>query len=428
MEVHLLQQCIARIEEQLNWGPSDDWTTNDFEELSALILEKTGHAMSSTTLKRVWGRVSYTSKPSRHSLDVLAAFLGYASWKAFAQETSTPVDAVPVASATSFPDPPQSLSRSRLALYMAGSTLLILACLGLWFGFNRTTPLPPAVTPIEEITFTSRPVAEGLPNTVVFQYNVDGVQADSFFIQQSWDQRRRFHVASDQREATSLYYYPGYYNAKLIADNEIIKEHPIHITTNGWVGIVEGNDIPVYLPDEALNRESGLSVATDWLTQYGFDKNENTVIGYYNVQDFAPVHTDNFTLELSIRNTASPSFYPCNAGELYVRGQYSAIGFSTAIPGCAGNLHVMASDLYLSGQSNDLTALAAEMATSQRIRLSSQDRNLTIQVGDNAPLEAAYTRDAGTVVGMWVRFVGDGVLEYARLWDGEGVLVYEEVF
>ena len=78
-----IQICKNEIEKSLKWGPADDWTNHDFEQLVEEIFAKTGANVSITTLKRVWGKVDYQSKPSISTLNVLALYLGYAHWRDF---------------------------------------------------------------------------------------------------------------------------------------------------------------------------------------------------------------------------------------------------------------------------------------------------------------------------------------------------------
>ena len=51
-----VQRCINLIEEQLDWGDSKSWHNDVFIELSEKIQEQTQILLSSTTLKRVWGK------------------------------------------------------------------------------------------------------------------------------------------------------------------------------------------------------------------------------------------------------------------------------------------------------------------------------------------------------------------------------------
>lgn len=79
----LIKKCCDQIEKVVQWGPSDQWTNQDFERLSELIVEKTKVKLSISTLKRVWGKVHYASLPSASTLNAFANYIGHENWRAF---------------------------------------------------------------------------------------------------------------------------------------------------------------------------------------------------------------------------------------------------------------------------------------------------------------------------------------------------------
>lgn len=60
-------------------------TTKDFELLSEEILQQTRTRVSAATLKRLWGYVSDRRNPRLSTLDILAKFVGHASFESFSQ-------------------------------------------------------------------------------------------------------------------------------------------------------------------------------------------------------------------------------------------------------------------------------------------------------------------------------------------------------
>ena len=83
-----LRQLVQQVEAQLAWGEGSTWTNKDFQELSERIFVHTRQQLSVTTLKRVWGRAERIANPSGATLDILAEFAGYDSWRAFRQQQS----------------------------------------------------------------------------------------------------------------------------------------------------------------------------------------------------------------------------------------------------------------------------------------------------------------------------------------------------
>ena len=417
--VHL-DLCKTLIEEKLGWGPSDNWTTQDFEELSIRIQDSTEQVISATTLKRLWGRVAYDNKPSRHSLDTLALFLEYDSWRTFTSaHPEEPDNAVPSTSSENAAPKHRGVPVVILSVGM----LLLGASTILWLGTRTNAPEP------QSVQFSSRTVSMDLPNTVIFEYDVSGIEADSFFIQQSWDMNLRQKVSASNSVHSSTYFYPGYYSAKLIANNDILLEHPVHVKTQDWKVLLEENPMPFYLPPEAMKNDGTLAVSKEWLNKSGFPIDDGKhVLGYYLVQDFGPLQMSNFSLEAVVSHIKSEPLRPCQGGQVTIRGEDGMIRFPFDIPGCTGLMRVVAGDVHLAGESNDLSSFGADYSNWQLVQLDVRDKEVTVQIGTNQPFTFNYSYEMGKVVGVWFQFVGRGMIDEIRLTDEDDRIMYEELF
>ena len=100
-EKQLLTLCRRLIEESLNWGDSSIWGNDDFEQLSEKIFDKTKVQLSISTLKRIWGKVRYENFPTAATLNALAGFLDYESWRDFRQKNGAVEPAIEPAKAAS---------------------------------------------------------------------------------------------------------------------------------------------------------------------------------------------------------------------------------------------------------------------------------------------------------------------------------------
>ncbi|MCK5700755.1 MAG: hypothetical protein KAI29_06365, partial [Cyclobacteriaceae bacterium] len=187
MDTELIWKCKIEIEKRLGWESSVKWTNQDFELLVEDIFIKTGTNLSLTTLKRIWGKVDYQSNPSVATLNVLAQYLGYDHWRDFQNnyKTEDKKERKYHSTITS-----RSVKRYFNQKIMAILVVLI-ALLSLYFLIDRRQVFYEP----DEVVFKSKKVTTGLPNTVIFEYDISNVIADSFHIQQSWDQRRRVRIS-----------------------------------------------------------------------------------------------------------------------------------------------------------------------------------------------------------------------------------------
>lgn len=83
----LIKNLLAMTEIQLGHGCN---TTSDFDKLLIRIEKKTGEKISSSTLKRLWGYVSYPHTPSTTVLSILARFNGFCDWSNFCKSQNAP--------------------------------------------------------------------------------------------------------------------------------------------------------------------------------------------------------------------------------------------------------------------------------------------------------------------------------------------------
>ncbi|MEJ0029720.1 MAG: hypothetical protein WDO15_04840 [Bacteroidota bacterium] len=79
-------------------------------------------------------------------------------------------------------------------------------------------------------------VSQDVPANVIFKYNIDDIEADSFYIQPSWNKNMRIKIDKNSYTQTETYYEPGYHTAKLIGDNKVLAQVPC--TLPPGVGLV----------------------------------------------------------------------------------------------------------------------------------------------------------------------------------------------
>ena len=100
---------------------------------------------------------------------------------------------------------------------------------------------------------TRKTTGNAIPDTVVFSCDLANIQADSFFIQPSWDKRRKVEI--DKRKGhvlTDIYYEPGYHVAKLIANDSVHEERSMleALPTDAWMVYANSfarNKLPQYI-------------------------------------------------------------------------------------------------------------------------------------------------------------------------------------
>ena len=410
-----LALCRAQIEDRLDWGPSGEWSTLDFEELSDLIAKKTGRTLGATTLKRVWGRVKYDSNPSQHTLDTLAAFVDATSWRSWKRDEKAPVEAPPRLLSVR----ERTLSGRTKAWVGAGVSLVAIVVIAIIF-FRNGNPVF-ADSALANVQFASRRVSTGLPNSVVFDYRLTGIEADSFFIQQSWDARLRNRISPDDRQFTSIYYYPGHFWAKLVANDTVLQEHALIVPTDGWMGLIDtASMIPVYADLDTAQFDQ-LSISNAWLASSDLNLSKGDhVLNYFNVGSFEPDPSESLILESDILVEVEDGHATCRESTIVLIGQHGRISVPFSLPGCSANLNLVASDKQVNGKTNDLSAFGTDLSGWTSITIAMQDRLVFVEIDGEKVYQVPYTTDIGNIVGLRYRFKGLGSIKNVSLRNGIG--------
>lgn len=410
---HILK-CCQLIEEQLGWGTSERWKEQDFEDLGEKIFKKTQISLSVSTLKRIWGKIQYKSKPNLATLNALAQFAGYENWRAFTSSGFQP-------STTNSETDKTTLTRSlpsKLAIKVLWTCfLLICAAFTLYF-LVFAEKMKPLI--FKNIHFSSSPVTLGLPNSVIFKYDAADSNADSVFIQQNWDDRRRYKVDKLAHEFVSTYYLPGYFRAKLILNDSVVKEHDLLIETDGWLGTIDKEPIPVYFPENRLENNGILSISSPYLgKQRNNSEKEVQWVSLFNIEKDKSVSGINFTLRTEIKNTFGKGDGICQQTQILLLGTDGITMLPLSIKGCVGELNLVIANELFKGTTKDLSGFGVDFNYWVKVTCEVNSNYIKIYINDLLAFEGKQKADIGKIVGTRIRFMGGGSVRNFELTENK---------
>jgi hypothetical protein len=318
----------------------------------------------------------------------------------------------------------------RVAAFLKATAGVLLVSVGVLVFFLATKQKEKAVVPAGgAVIFSARKaVASGVPNSVVFRYNVDPVVADSFFIQQSWDPSRRVPIGKKTYTLTDIYYEPGYYRAKLIADGKILEEIPISITTEGWLAYSRpaAGKVPQYVKGPVVH-DGVLGVNPADLPAQATAAPEDR----YSFLSFFPPdlqgNGDSFTLKARLRmRSLKPT--QCPGMMVSVHCEDGMYFFKNTIPGCISEVDAMFSDAYVSGKKQDLSGMGTDVFDWHAVELRVYGKRARVLVDGKLVLDTPYTKPAGPIRG--ITFISSGLCEAdeVTLLDAAGKATYHDDF
>ena len=430
----MVKICMAELCKRAGFPDAEKLVQRDLNFLSEWIESRTGVLISLSTIKRLLNG-QFSRLPQIATLDALARCIGYQNWQAFRMDKTT--DAMPSgATDTAMPvtdvvsrQPSRSKSHFLFnARFLLVAGILLLATLGLLAVIRVRKP---GVLHAETAQFSFVKVTRNdLPNTVIFRYNIDDVNADSFFIQQSWDRHRRVRIFKKNYTLTDIYYEPGYHTAKLIANDKIIKTLPVSIPTDRWLFYAKERR-PLSQPHYVLPAKSSI----DGSMQMTADDLANSKIDPQKDNEYLQVYfpsaivysSDNFTLTCRIKvNECGNTSCPFLMTEIFCQQYF--MYFQNTLKGCTGALGVQFGDNILNGKTHDLSTLGTDVRTWQNLEMEVKNKKVSIRIDNVEVFSTAYEKSCGLITGLG--FISNGLcaVDFVQLKTADGKDIYSNDF
>jgi hypothetical protein len=410
-----LKLCLEKIEIRLKRGPSSRWTSYDFEQLSNEIQVRTGVLLSVTTLKRIWGRVKYTSLPATTTLNALARFTGSNDWNAFKHDTIQHAPPKPTSA-----EQTNQRNPSNYSYWFIGILLLAIMASAIFYYSKPHKDIDPT-----SYKFSSNKVLSvGLPNSVVFNYSVPKSGNDSVFIAQSWDETRKVAVSRNEHVFSSIYYEPGHYTAKLIIGDNVVKEHDILIASAGWMALAERDSgTPIYFEQKQILKGKTIGVDNYLLTKYNLNKHPSPpLVRIFNIQDIKGIKSDNYTFETSIKGSSDHRGEPCQRVDVSLVGKDDIISVALCTKGCVGDLSLYAWGHIIDSKTADLSGFGCDLGTWVNLRLVAKNGITQIFINDRLAHSIKYSNHPVAIIGVRYSFNGSGSVQHTRLIKGNKVI------
>lgn len=418
----LLKKIKTRIEHLSGLSGEADLSQKDFDFLAYYIQEKTGQALSLTTIKRIW-RTEYQRLPHLSTLDMLAQIAYSQDWytaKKMFLEEQIPMENL-ILALDAAPETIKSPRRWTVKV-VAGLVIIVLLSL-LLYNFSGTVSEDASA-----VEFSAEATADlRVPNSVVFSYDLHGFKADHFYIQQSWDPVKKVQVSSGNNKQTDIYYEPGYHYAKLLADDRVLKEIPVHIKYNDWFVRVRYPDSELVKIDETdLNTSGHLGLQKNYVRQISKTLVHPFQLGYMLSKDFN-LQADDFQIEASVRfdSIKTP---PCPIINLLIKGGKDYAWITIGNKGCESNLGLKVGDSHVDGKTNDLSQLGMDSFSWQTVRVKLIKGTYALYINNLSVHQGTYSNTLGELKEIDFFFNGIGSIDEIRIADNDDHAMLSQSF
>jgi hypothetical protein len=413
-EQEIVKNSLVEICNKLGYQ-TESMTQRNYEHLSQEIEDKTGILISISTIKRLLNG-DFARLPQTATLNAISSYLGFKNWQEYKMNRigiSVSDPKMPDNVPADFHIPytlTESIDLRKSSRGKKFKWMIYILPLLVILAFIKIKSRP--VFNADQANFTvQRTTSNDIPNTVVFNYDIDQVVADSFFIQQSWDKNRRVRISRNTHTLTDIYYEPGYHIAKLYANDSIIRTIEISIPSDRW--FCYAYDLKPGSPQVEIKAAGYIHDG-----HLGFDAGDlirnqiRTGAEPIYFQTYFPseikISSDSFIYHAKVRmQEVKPLQCPFIVCEIF--GQKGSIYFMSDTKGCAHHAAVHLGTKHIPGTKADLSALCGDPFQWSEYDIRVNHENLMIYRNGVKVFSSNEKIDMGFITG--IGFLSNGIAE-----------------
>ena len=405
-----LYTILELVESKFNRGSSKNWKNRDFEDLNFEITKKTKTNISSHTLKRIFGKIKTDEYylPQKATIQALKLYIDYDS-------NVKTITAIDTTTSNSSLKQDKINKKSTVKIIIFAIFLIIIGLISIFIYNSEITKHK--IYGEVKLTYT-----EGrIPKSAQFEYSTPN-EKDSFKI--GYDNEFEAIPVPNGKKMKSNYYYqyPGLFRVRMWKKNDIISPTiSVYVQTNGWE--VFGH----YPKQKQLERFYPINLkkciingffapSKEVINKVGMDTCKLIVLTLNNYHPTGVIG-DNFKIETTLKNSDEWPGATCNSVYLYVEGKKESIQLHFANPGCSYWIHCRISEKKLDKRNENLKNFTFDMTKWQHFRIENKDKTIRVFVNNTLRFTTSYTESIGEIMGVTIKFQGNGSLKNYQLTD-----------
>lgn len=419
---------LELVEKKFNRGDSKNWKNRDFEDLNFEIKKITKINISSHTLKRVFGKIKtddyylpqkativalkqYVEFEKKHKESIHVEILGSKD----ADLEKELIEVVDVEELIENKKKPLKILAAVFVLIVIGTALTLL--------INSHVD-ETAEGSVKLISQEGR-----IPTSAQFEYSTPN-NKDSFSI--CYDGNFDPIPVPSGKKMKSNYYYqhPGMYNVRMWKGKKIVSPTiKVYVQTKGWEAFAFYNhqgqlDRYFALNLEQCIKNNEFAPTKKIIKDVGIDTCElaEVTLNNYHPTNFSG---DNFILETTLKNSDKWPKSNCNSVYLNISGKKESIQLQFANPGCSYWIYCRISEKKVNKLNENLKNFTFDMTKWQHFHIENKNKTIRVFVNNTLRYTTSYTESIGDIMGVTIRFQGNGYMKSYRLTDLKGTDIFK---
>jgi hypothetical protein len=413
-ELDYIRDCLNKSGRTFGWEDFSNWTNYNFEVLSDDILEKTGIAISSRTLRRLANAKS-NHNPQTATKNALANYIGYQNWEHLMLQNQ-PLNQ------------PEKLNSSQYNSFITNyfwllliSTVLLIAAFFIFF-----YPAIELRLNKSKVIFYGNDTKGNAPHTASFFYDVTKIKSSNIYVDNNfYDKSELVPVKKNMHYYTHTFELPDYYAVKIIANGERLSCVGVHVVTNGWQAVVNNKLYPAI----ALSNDSGyMHLPPIQLTNSNINTDSIVRVDFRNIRDFG-LMGDDMTFETRFMNNALIGGQGCYDSKVEIINTHGRLSFNFVMPGCDEKmLQAEFGDVSFAGAFNNLNTFFQDISYWRVLKIVTKKKKVGVYLDDVQIYSVGYNDPLDDVKGISFNFMGSGAVDYVKLYNSDMELIYHDDF
>ncbi len=408
---------------EMSWKPIKSWSHSDYEELQFLIYKETGEKISSSSLKRIFGKLKYKGTPYNSKLNILAKFIGYSSWKTFIEENKEKINS----EKEKFNY--KTLKKTSIVLFII---LIISSIIYLSYLFiSHKRKIDPA-----DVSFSIPDKEINFPGQLNIHYDLSKCKPNinAYIV---------FHgMGSNNPDTMSLsgkrYYYntikyrvhyPGKYYPTLYINKQKIKKDSFICETDKWMFAISqsGHRSPLNIqPYDSITRYGYLKFNKKLFINNNLNPLEHRSHYIYVNRKLKNISFSHFRFQTKLKRNNSIINESTAHYSITLYFDHGYISFPITKKSNVSSAFLFIGDQKHYGRFGELDALGQDLNNWHDVMLKKAGQNIYIKIDNKDKLEKKYPDNLGNMVG--IKFHGLLIIDYVKIYNDRGTLVYKEEF
>lgn len=362
-----LSKLLKHVEKKSCLMPSNEWKHSDYEKLSDLIFEKTKIQVSYTTLKRLYGNITYEGAPSISTLNALCQFCDYKDWYNYRNKNKSNIFLISFFK--------NSLLKKVFFALLILSTFTII----FYYFYNKIfiNKLPKAI--INKNYVFKIKNAEGItPHTAIMEYDFNNITLNDNIYFSAYNDKSISVLNLKNKLFNLQYFRPGVYKVFLHYKNIAFDSLQVKVFTNEWMGVIKNpnQNTDIYYNEKQIIKENTLNIPDENVYK------KQAVFNFVNYKNFN-INSNNFCLSLKVISGNILPNSNCKELSIGIGGEAKKNNFleiNFVSPGCLSHAWQYFGNKIIDPEVNDVTMFGRVFSDWTTIKVNVKNNNIKIYI------------------------------------------------